>query len=124
MANVRNFDWGTSRSTMIPGTKMVKERQVYCKGTYTIKPFTTVPLELHTKDAEFCIMQTPGMHAIVINSLDSKFYNAAKVMEELLKSKRMDIGDTIDCPKGCGLAMYNSLGLTGSVEFQKYYTNT
>ena len=124
MANVRNFDWGTSRSTLIPGTKLINERRVYCEGTYTIKPFSVVPLELHNNDAEFCTVQTPGMYAVVIDSSDSNFYNPAAVMEKLTKSKRLEVGDTIDCPKGFGLAMYNSLGLCGSVEFQKYYSST
>lgn len=124
MARIRNFDWGTSRSELIPGTKMIEGRQVYCEGTYTIKPFATVPMELHNNDAEFYTMRTPGMHAVVIDGSDKDLYNAAAVMDELTKSKRLEVGDTINCPKGSGIAMYNSLGLSASVEFQKYYSST
>lgn len=121
MANLQNFDWGTSRAEYSCGLEVIGSKNVYCKGTYTIKPFVVVPLTLHEKDGEVCIMKTAGMRAIVIDGTDKHFHNIIKTMEKLAEAPRLESGETVDCPKGSGIALYNPLPFPATVEFQRYY---
>lgn len=123
MAEIRNYNWGSTSSTPISGLQYIDGRMVHTKGEYTIKPFGIVPIMPHKLDAEFCIAKTPGLHAVVIKEDDESFYDTIKNVERLSRAPRMEPGETIDCPKGCGLALYNSIGFKATVEFQKYYPN-
>lgn len=123
MAEIKNYNWGSSSSIPISGLQYIDGRMVHTKGEYTIKPFGVVPTMLHKIDAEFCIARSQGLHAVVIEENDEFFYDSSKTMDRLSKAPRMEPGETINCPKGSGLALYNSIGFKATVEFQKYYPN-
>lgn len=121
MANRRNFNWGHVVWKPCSGLENIDSRRVHCKGTGSIAAFTRVPLELRDTDAVFCTVTTGAVHALVLPGDDKDFYNILKVTERLMSSPVLEVGDTIDCPRGSGIAFYNKFAQTSTIDFQLYY---